>query len=213
MQPLQTRHIGTRGLKSRIQEIGSSRRKSPLTNGRAPETLDIQPNTPSRDAELPLRHQFKDNRMFSKRSLYPLLVLGAVSILGGCQSAAIHRDQVQDNSADRVTVGKVQKEIRVGMSGAEVAQALGSPNIVSTDEERREVWIYDKIATDRAYSSSSGGVNSLILGFGAGAAGGLGGGFGSAAGASSTSQRTLTVIVKFDTTGKVRDFAYHTSRF
>jgi len=101
-----------------------------------------------------------------------------------------------------MTVGKVQKEIRVGMSGAEVAQVLGSPNIVSTDEERREVWIYDKIATDRAYSSSSGGVNALILGFG-----------GSSAGASSTSQRTLTVIIKFDKSGKVRDFAYHTSRF
>jgi hypothetical protein len=49
-----------------------------------------------------------------------------------------------------MTVGKVQKEIRVEMSSADVAQALGSPNIVSTDEERREVWIYDKIATDRA---------------------------------------------------------------
>jgi len=112
-----------------------------------------------------------------------------------------------------MTVGKVQKEIRVGMSGADVAQALGTPNIVSTDEERREVWIYDKIATDRAYSSSSGGVNALILGFGGGAAGAIGGGGRAAAGASSTSQRTLTVIIKFDKDGKVRDFAYHTSRF
>ena len=31
--------------------------------------------------------------------------------------------------------------------------------------------------------------------------------------ASSTSQRTLTVIIKFDEEKKVRDFAYHTSRF
>jgi outer membrane protein assembly factor BamE (lipoprotein component of BamABCDE complex) len=112
-----------------------------------------------------------------------------------------------------MTVGRVQKEIRVGMSGADVAQVLGSPNIVSTDEERREVWIYDKIATDRAYSSSSGGVNSLILGWGGSAAGGVGFGGGSSAGASSTSQRTLTVIIKFDKDSRVRDFAYHTSRF
>jgi hypothetical protein len=34
-------------------------------------------------------------------------------------------------------VGTVQKEIRVGMSGAEVATALSSPNIVSTDEADR----------------------------------------------------------------------------
>src|SRR5690606_15252288 len=100
-------------------------------------------------------------------------------------------------SSDRMTVGKVQKEIRIGMSGADVAQVLGSPNIVSTDEERREVWIYDKIATDRAYSTSSGGVNALILGFGSAGAGAGGVGASSSAGASSTSQRTLTVIVKF----------------
>jgi outer membrane protein assembly factor BamE (lipoprotein component of BamABCDE complex) len=125
----------------------------------------------------------------------------AALLLVGCQSPGSHRAGVQDDSTDRMTVGKVQREVRVGMSSAEVAQVLGSPNIVSTDEERREVWIYDKIATDRAYSSSSGGVNVLILGAG------------SAAGASSTSQRTLTVIVKFDKDSKVRDFAYHTSRF
>lgn len=128
-------------------------------------------------------------------------LLSAALLLTGCQTAASHRASVQDNSTDRMTVGKVQKEIRVGMSGAEVAQILGSPNIVSTDEERREVWIYDKIATDRAESSSSGGVGILILGAA------------SSAGASSTSQRTLTVIIKFDKSGKVRDFAYHTSRF
>jgi outer membrane protein assembly factor BamE (lipoprotein component of BamABCDE complex) len=111
----------------------------------------------------------------------------------------------------------VQKEIRVGMSGAEVATVLGSPNIVTSDEERRETWIYDKLSTERAYSSSAGGVNALILG-GApvGSAllgGGLGGRYGSEAGASSTTQKTLTVVIKFDKAGRVRDFAYHTSKF
>jgi outer membrane protein assembly factor BamE (lipoprotein component of BamABCDE complex) len=139
-----------------------------------------------------------------------LIVIGSIT---GCQTVGEHRAAVQDNSTDRMTVGKVQKEIRVGMSGADVAIALGSPNIVTTDEERREVWVYDKIATDRAYSGSSGGVNALFLGVGPGAAGGLGGGGSSSASASSTSQRTLTVVIKFDKDGKVRDFAYHTSRF
>lgn len=154
-----------------------------------------------------------DTKMLNKRQSFSFLAILTAALLSGCQSAAFHRADVQDNSTDRMTVGKVQKEIRVGMSGADVAQALGSPNIVSTDEERREVWIYDKIATDRAYSSSSGGVNALILGFGGGTAGGVGVGGGSSAGATSTSQRTLTVIIKFDKDGKVRDFAYHTSRF
>ncbi len=144
---------------------------------------------------------------------YVFLGIFLISLVVGCQSAAYHKQQVQDDSSDRMTVGKVQKEIRIGMSGAEVAEALGSPNIVSTDEERREVWIYDKIATDHAYSESRGGVMALILGWGGTAAGAASGNVSSSAGASSTSQRTLTVIIKFDREGKVRDFAYHTSRF
>ena len=112
-----------------------------------------------------------------------------------------------------MTVGKVQSEIRVGMSGAKVAQVLGSPNIVSTDEQRREVWIYDKIATDTVYSTSKGGVAALILGIATPIAGGGGAGYSQDSGASSKSQRTLTVIIKFGEDGKVRDFAYHTSRF
>ena len=128
--------------------------------------------------------------------------------LTGC-AAGRHLEQVRDDSGERVTVGKVQKEIRVGMSGAEVVETLGSPNVVSTDEERREVWLYDKISTEYVQSSSSGGVTGLILGPVGGAL--LGGS--ASAGAASTSQRTFTVIIKFDDAGKVRDFSYHTSRF
>lgn len=142
-----------------------------------------------------------------------------VLLASACQGAGYHSKTVKDaqSDGDRLSVGTVQREIRVGMSGAEVAQVLGSPNIVSTDEQRREVWIYDRIATDRVYSTSEGGVSVLVLA-GALVGGTLVGGapsgyYSSSAGAQSTSQRTLTVIIKFDEEGKVRDFAYHTSRF
>jgi len=128
-------------------------------------------------------------------------------------TASQHRAEVEKPTGDQLTVGTVQKEIRVGMSGAEVAAVLGAPNIVSTDEERREVWIYDKISTDVAYSSSSGGLSTLILGGGGSVAGGVGGSANRGAGAASSSQKTLTVIIKFDDEKKVRDFAYHTSSF
>jgi len=135
-----------------------------------------------------------------------------------CVPASRHAADVQEGlQGDRVTVGTVQREIRHGMSGAEVAQVLGSPNIVTTDEKGREVWMYDKIATDSVYSTSSGGISALILGGGAGGSGavggGVGGGYNSGSGAASTSQRTLTIIIKYDEAGKVRDFAYHSSRF
>jgi len=85
------------------------------------------------------------------------------------------------------------------MTTTEVLDVLGSPNIVSTDDQRRESWVYDKIATETAYSTSSSGITSLIVG--------------QSSGAASKSQRTLTIIIKFDNKGRVRDFAYHTSRF
>ncbi|MGH6895054.1 MAG: hypothetical protein ACREJ5_00690 [Geminicoccaceae bacterium] len=147
-----------------------------------------------------------------------LLALVASVSLGGC-SAQRHAEDVEaaNAAANRLTVGTVQREIRVGMSGAEVATVLGSPNIVTTDEQRREVWVYDRIATTRAHSTSSGGVSALVLGATTGG-GALGAGVGSAgyragAGASATTQKTLTVVIKFDGQGLVRDFAYHTSTF
>ena len=142
-----------------------------------------------------------------------LAASAAVLSVTGCMTASQHRADVEEPAGEKLTVGTVQKEIRVGMSGAEVAGVLGSPNIVSTDEERREVWIYDKISTDVAYSTSSGGLAALILGGGSGVGGGVGGSASRSAGAASSSQQTLTVIIKFDADKKVRDFAYHTSRF
>lgn len=126
-----------------------------------------------------------------------LFLMGAV-LLSGCASASYQRQQVQDDKGDRLTVGTVQRKIYVGMPSAEVAQVLGAPNIVSTDEERREVWIYDKIASDTVFSASDAGIKFLTVG---------------ATGAVSTNQRTLTIIIKFDKDSKVRDFAYHTSSF
>jgi outer membrane protein assembly factor BamE (lipoprotein component of BamABCDE complex) len=134
-----------------------------------------------------------------------------LTMLTGCMTASQHRSAVQDDSGDKLTVGVVQKEIKVGMSGAGVLEVLGSPNIVSTDEQRREVWVYDKIATDVVYSNSGGGI--LVLGFASNVLLGGGGSYNRNAGAASTSQRTLTIIIKFDDDSKVRDFAYHSSRF
>jgi len=127
-----------------------------------------------------------------------IALLAAIS-LTGCVSASNHANQVQ--SPSNLSVGAAQKQIKVGMSGADVLQALGSPNMVSTDDQRREVWVYDKVATDTVQSSSTGWVFAVL-------AGGQ-----TSSGASSSSQRTLTIIVKFDEQNLVRDFAYHSSKF
>ena len=72
---------------------------------------------------------------------------------------------------------------------------------VTTDEQRREVWIYDKISSDRVDSARSVYGTIIILG-------------GSRSSSSSSStQRTLTIIIKYDEQKKVRDFAYNYSSF
>jgi outer membrane protein assembly factor BamE (lipoprotein component of BamABCDE complex) len=136
-------------------------------------------------------------------SKYWLIAVPLTSVvISGCQSAGAHLDDVRAADSEKtLSVGKVQREIKVGMTGGQVAEVLGSPNIVSTDENRQEVWIYDKISTEQAYSQSEGGATLILIGGG------------NKAGARSTNQRTLTIIIKFDKGGKVRDFAYHRSSF
>jgi hypothetical protein len=91
---------------------------------------------------------------------------------------------------------------------------LGSPNIVTTDDQRREVWTYDRFSTETVTSSSAGGIAALIFGGGGGSGGGgVVPGVGRTAAAETRTQRTLTVIIKFDDQKRVRDFAYHASQF
>lgn len=145
------------------------------------------------------------------------LTFGA--ILTSCESATNHRESVEDTSGQRVSVGTVQRKIRIGMSGAEVAQVLGSPNIVTTDEQRREAWVYDKISTTSVYSTSSGevaanaGSGLALLSVPALIISSVRAQSRGSTGATNTTQKTFTVIIKFDESGHVRDFAYHTSRF
>jgi hypothetical protein len=130
--------------------------------------------------------------------------LGAIVVAFGlCLSlapAGCAREAAQSKE-DQLTVGKVQGEIKVGMPASRVAEILGSPNIVTTDEKRREVWVYDKVSTDRVDTSGSAYGTLIILG-------------GSRQERSSSQrQRTLTIIIKYDDDRKVRDFSYNFTQF
>ena len=137
--------------------------------------------------------------------------------LTGCLSAGYHRDAVRDDAGDRLSIAKVQQEIYQGMSSADVVAVLGSPNMVTTDAERREVWVYDKVTTERVYSTSNGGLGLLLGGVAGGSDGGgfggISGNYGRGSGASSTNQRTITIIIKFDKNNRVRDYSYRQSSF
>lgn len=132
--------------------------------------------------------------MTRRRLVWCLCVMVVLpGCVGGGEKAEIKED--------RLTVGKVQGEIKVGMAASQVAELLGSPNIVTTDEKRREVWIYDKVSSERVDTASSSFAGLIILG---------------AASRNSSSaqrQRTLTIIIKYDEDKMVRDFAYNATQF
>lgn len=117
----------------------------------------------------------------------------------------------------QMTLGIVQRDIKVGTSQADVAQILGSPNIVTQDADGKETWIYDKVSSITSYGSSGFGVG--IGGFGGGyGSGGLGGGLANVGynkngGTVQSNQKTLTVVLKFDANHNVSSFSYHMSSF
>ncbi len=146
---------------------------------------------------------------------HPLVICMVAFLLTSCLTATQHHNMLPTTQERRLTLGLVQKHIKVGVDQAEVATVLGSPNIVTQDGEGHECWIYDKIATESAYSNSSSGIG--LAGVAASVTDPVaGGGFighKQGAGASSTTQRTLTVVIKFDEAARVTSVKYHSSKF
>jgi outer membrane protein assembly factor BamE (lipoprotein component of BamABCDE complex) len=134
---------------------------------------------------------------FFKNIVICTAIISAISLMPSCASRAdLHSTQDRD-----MTLGLVQKDLHVGMAQADVAVALGSPNIVTKDSEGDESWVYDKIATEVSQSSSA-GFYTLFL-------------FGGAKekNYAASTQKTLTVVVKFDRDSNVKSVSYHSSKF
>jgi outer membrane protein assembly factor BamE (lipoprotein component of BamABCDE complex) len=127
-----------------------------------------------------------------------MVLLGAAAVVVGCSA----KDSDLHSTKEReMTLGTVQKEIKPGMSQADVATSLGSPNIVTKNADGNETWIYDKIASEASYSQGYGGGSLILFGFGKSTA------------KSATSQKTLTVVINFNKNSSVEKVSYHTSKF
>ncbi len=141
------------------------------------------------------RSNILKRKAYMKKLIFPALIVLLISF-----SACAPTPPPQDSSKE-MTLGLVQKEIRTGMSQADVAEAIGSPNIVTKDGSGKETWIYDKMATESFSSNRTYYGTILILGFSSGAA------------RSSSTQKTLTVVLKFNDKGNVEKITYHASKF
>lgn len=100
-----------------------------------------------------------------------------------------------------LTLGIVQKDIKIGSSQDEVAIALGSPNIVTRDSDGKDTWIYDKVSSISSYDER-GLYATIVLA-----------GYAKNKGSVQNVQKTLTVVIKFDKNNKVESFTYHMSKF
>jgi len=108
-----------------------------------------------------------------------------------------------------LTLGAIQRSIKTGMSAAEVVDSAGSPNLVTRGRNGRESWVYDRFATETSEQGFQ------VGGGGIGGGGSFLGALGLSGGRkkSSTSQRTLMVVVTFGPDGMVESFTYRSSKF
>lgn len=119
-------------------------------------------------------------------------------IVTSCNAGRFYDEAYSETK--RLELGNVQKEISEGMAQDQVAIVLGSPNIVTADKDKKETWIYDKIATEVRQSGTSGFILFCQTGADYVSKGNV-------------SQKTLTVVIKFDENKLVESISYHSSKF
>lgn len=159
-----------------------------------------------------------------KKNFLAVSVLLLVCIIAAPSFAAMQSAKVTKNEnsvtpvkEQEMTLGLVQRQIHIGTSQDEVAIAIGSPNIVTTDSTGKETWVYDKVASITSYDSNGFGVGAGGIGGGSGGNGFGGGllgiGYSKNKNNVQSSQKTLTVVIKFDKNHRVESFSYNMSKF
>lgn len=127
-----------------------------------------------------------------------LLIIAIFAFLGGCasqtQTPLLQSRQVE---TEKITLGAVQSQLHEGASSAEVIAALGSPNIVATNPDKTETWVYDKTFTETEISASG-----ISLPFS-----------GSVSGARAKSSRSLIVSIKFNKQKTVESIQYRQTSY
>ena len=131
------------------------------------------------------------------------LIVGVFFSTMGCVN---NKTPVSADGLNReLTVGLVQREIKEGSPAAEVIRTLGSPNIVKTDADGLEVWVYDRFSSERvrhSFAATLLGISDSSLGL-----------FQGSSSKEQSSVANLTVILNFDKNSNVSGVAYHRSKF
>jgi hypothetical protein len=142
--------------------------------------------------------------MFRNLGVVLVVAVAGVATAGGQEKAGASRE---------FTLGLVQKALEPGLSQADVAERLGSPNIVTREADGREAWVYDRVSSEVELSGASVGIGGLGSGVGSTFWGLLGVRAGKRSEKATSSQKTLTVVIRFSAAGGVESFTWHVSRF
>jgi len=128
--------------------------------------------------------------------------------LSHCEKEVRH----SPDNINKLTLGKVQQTLKKGMSQGEIIVALGSPNMVTSDANGLETWVYDKLSTEVNSNSQKKSFNLLGGVIGSKIGVGATGGSSSKNSNTSSSQKTLTVVLKF-IEKKLETYTYNASSF
>ena len=125
----------------------------------------------------------------SMKKIILILTLTLIS-LTACQ-APLATIPARKIDAEKITLGSAQSKIKVGSTGEVVIDALGSHNIVTSNPDGSETWVYDKTSSDNEYAKD----------------------WFTGTGVTAKSSRTMMVVIKFDIKKLVKDIKYRQTTY
>ncbi len=111
------------------------------------------------------------------------------ALLGCAPPAPFATIPARQIETQKVTLGNVQMVVKKGASSADVIGALSSPNIVTSNKDGTETWVYDKIMSEPETALGNNGVVAV------------------------KSTRTLIVVIKFDQEQRVETVQYRQTSY
>ena len=124
-----------------------------------------------------------------KTLYFTLCGISCYALLGCAPPVPFATIPARQIETQKVTLGNVQRIVKKGASSAEVVGALSSPNIVTSNKDGTETWVYDKIMSE---AETATGPNAAV---------------------SVSSTRTMIVVIKFDQAHRVETVQYRQTSY
>jgi outer membrane protein assembly factor BamE (lipoprotein component of BamABCDE complex) len=131
-----------------------------------------------------------------KNIIIIMFAFASVLLIQGCSSTP------KDEKNSPFTTGNVQLSLKQGVSTqAEVLEKFGPPNIAAVDSTGNDLWTYQKFATVTQSSGQCGYFWLVVVGGNTGTSG------------LEQTQKTMTLIIKFDQDKKIKEFKSMSTNF